>query len=164
MQSSSAPPVVIDVEASGFGRGSYPIEIGTVLDDGTRHCYLVRPEPEWSHWDGHAEAVHGIPRDILFDRGLPVLEVAQKLNEELGRRVVYSDGWGVDRSWLALLFDCAQIPQLFKLESIRALLDEEQVATWHDAKNEIMMELDLQRHRASADALIVQRALVRVGV
>ena len=161
---SSPPPAVIDIEASGFGRGSYPIEVGTVLEDGTSFCCLVRREPEWRHWDKTAEAVHGINRNILLERGLPVSEVAQKLNEVLGRRVVYSDGWGVDRSWLALFFDCADPPQTFRLESIRALLDEEQAARWHDAKDVVTAELDLQRHRASADALIVQRALVRVGV
>ena len=94
---------------------------------------------------------------------MSVVEVAKNLNDVLGRRVVYSDGWGVDRSWLALLFDCAGVPQTFRLESIRALLDEEQAGRWHDAKDEITVELDLQRHRASADALIVQRALLRVG-
>ena len=30
-------PIVIDVEASGFGKGSYPIEVGVVLPDGSRH-------------------------------------------------------------------------------------------------------------------------------
>jgi hypothetical protein len=36
---------VIDVEASGFGRGSYPIEVGFVLPDGEAVCTLVRPRP-----------------------------------------------------------------------------------------------------------------------
>ena len=27
-------PIIIDIEASGFGRGSYPIEIGYHMPDG----------------------------------------------------------------------------------------------------------------------------------
>jgi hypothetical protein len=38
-------PAILDVEASGFGRGSYPVEVGYVLEDGVSQCMLVRPEP-----------------------------------------------------------------------------------------------------------------------
>jgi hypothetical protein len=34
---------VLDIEASGFGRHSYPIEIGYARDDGHAWCSLVRP-------------------------------------------------------------------------------------------------------------------------
>lgn len=40
-------PTILDIEASGFGRGSYPIEVGFVAGDGTLFCGLVRPEPDW---------------------------------------------------------------------------------------------------------------------
>lgn len=36
-------PIIIDAEASGFGRDSYPIEVGVALGDASRHCYLVSP-------------------------------------------------------------------------------------------------------------------------
>lgn len=54
-------PIMLDVEASGFGRGSYPIEIGLAFPDGTSVAYLLRPEPDWVHWDEGAEQVHGLP-------------------------------------------------------------------------------------------------------
>ncbi len=38
-------PTVIDVEASGFGAGSYPIEVGVAFPDGRSWCCLIRPEP-----------------------------------------------------------------------------------------------------------------------
>ena len=55
-------PCIIDLEASGFGRGSYPIEVGLCLGDSSSHCFLVRPEEDWQHWDPEAEKVHGISR------------------------------------------------------------------------------------------------------
>ena len=36
------PPAVLDIEASGFGVGSYPIEVGFVLPDGQSYCSLLR--------------------------------------------------------------------------------------------------------------------------
>ena len=37
-------PTILDIEASGFGRGSYPIEIGFSAGDGVLFCGLIVPE------------------------------------------------------------------------------------------------------------------------
>ena len=58
-------PTIIDVEASGFSSHSYPIEVGVIRSDGARFCRLIRPYPQWSHWDKKAEALHGLSRDHL---------------------------------------------------------------------------------------------------
>jgi hypothetical protein len=46
----SGQPIIIDVEASGLGHGSYPIEVGFALADGETHCRLIKPEEDWQHW------------------------------------------------------------------------------------------------------------------
>ena len=56
-------PYIIDVEASGFGSDSYPIEVGLALEPGERFCTLIRPLDHWDHWDEQAESVHKISRD-----------------------------------------------------------------------------------------------------
>ena len=73
-------PIVMDIEASGFGAGSYPIEIGFSRRHGEGWCTLIRPEDDWQHWDAHAAQVHRIPREILVERGRPASQVAQHLN------------------------------------------------------------------------------------
>lgn len=150
-------PLVIDVEASGFGAGSYPIEIGVALDKGKTQCMLIRREPEWQHWASSAESLHGISREVLDKHGYSVKEVAHKLNEWLSGCIVYTDGWGNDSSWIALLFDCAGLSQRFKLESLRSILTEEQLEHWHEKKSDIEKESGFQRHRASNDALVIQQ-------
>lgn len=157
---SSDIPVILDIEASGFGRGSYPIEVGVVLPDERACCYLIRPEPGWTHWDPAAEAVHHIRRDILLTRGRPVTEVADALNELLAGRCVFSDAWGQDSSWLALLFDQAERPQRFRLEALRSLMSETQAARWHSTRLDVERQLAATRHRASIDALVIQRTFV----
>ena len=66
--SASRLPCVIDIEASGFGRRSYPIEVGYVLPDGRAVCMLIRPAVEWEHWDESAARTHGITRATLRKR------------------------------------------------------------------------------------------------
>lgn len=155
-------PTILDVEASGFGRNSYPIEVGFVLPDGQAYCTLIRPETHWTHWDAQAEATHHISRSLILKRGLPVLEVARKINSQLAGQTVYSDGWANDYSWLGALFDAADMSPTFKLENLRALLDEQQADQWHTVKAQISSESGIQRHRASADARLLQLTLIRL--
>ena len=150
-------PCIIDLEASGFGAGSYPIEVGVVLADRTTHCFLIRPDAEWTHWNKQAEQVHGISREELLQYGRPIREVATCLNGLLDRQIIYTDAWGVDSSWLAKLYDAAGIIPLYRLETIRKILSEKQLNLWDQCKQKVVEELNLKRHRASADAKIIQR-------
>jgi hypothetical protein len=154
-------PVILDIEASGLGRGSYPIEVGYVLPDGSCNCFLIKPLDDWRMWDDNAEQLHGISRTQLFIRGIDIVTVAETLNRELGGMTVYSDAWGHDQSWLALLFDCAERVQGFRLAALRQLLDETQLNVWNDTRQTIENELALGRHRASNDARILQQTYLR---
>jgi hypothetical protein len=157
-----AAPAVLDVEASGFGRHSYPIEVGFALPSGQVFCALICPEPQWTHWDPDAERIHHISRDILLRRGRPAVEVARLLNEQLRGLTVYSDGWANDYSWLGSLFDVADLSPNFRLENLRALLLENEADHWHEVKQQVTSERGPQRHRASSDARLLQLTLQRL--
>ncbi len=150
-------PIILDIEASGFGAGSYPIEVGVALPDGSLHAWLIRPLGDWTHWKESAEQIHGISRERLQNEGLSLIQVASELNELLGGKTVYSDGWGVDRSWLARLFYEAGVLQRFKLDSIYTLLSEEQLEKWQKTREEVLNETGMVPHRAGTDALIIQK-------
>jgi hypothetical protein len=78
---SKQTPIIIDVEASGFGGQSYPIEVGIAMEDGDKYCSLILPAEDWIHWDSDAEKVYRIARDILETYGKPMREVAEHLNK-----------------------------------------------------------------------------------
>jgi hypothetical protein len=155
-------PTVLDIEASGFGRNSYPIEVGFVLPDGHSYCTLIRPEPKWVHWDESAEQLHHIPRNIIVERGLEAEIVARQLNAKLAGQTVYSDGWANDYTWLGILFDAANMQPHFRLDNLRALLSEEEAEQWHLVKQQVSSERGTQRHRASSDARLLQLTLMRL--
>jgi hypothetical protein len=165
--SAASAPAFIDVEASGLGTRSYPIEVGLIKGDGSIYCTLILPPEDWSRqdervWDSAAEQVHGITRPILKAHGKPLEEVARELNRIAGGLTLFSDAWGNDYPWLAKLFDAADLPMLFNIESSRKLLTDEEAARWQQAKQDVIAELNLRRHRASSDAKILQMTLLRV--
>jgi len=154
-------PIIVDVEASGFGGTSYPIEVGVALDDDTKYCSLILPAPEWEHWDNDAEKVHRIARDILETHGRPVQEVAKQLNTLLGGRNLYTDGWVVDSPWLTTLFHKAQVEMNFRISPLEMILTERQMARWHETKDQVLAEVQKHRHRASFDAWLIQETYCR---
>lgn len=150
-------PCIIDIEASGFGAHSYPIEIGVVKADGSRYCSLIIPEEDWLHWSVKAEAVHGIPRPLLYERGKPAQQVCQELNLLLGTSTCYSDAWVHDSPWLNRLFWAARMKPEFHLSPIELITTEDQLMIWDDTKQDLCSRLKIHRHRASADAFLIQQ-------
>ena len=149
-------PNIIDIEASGFGGDSYPIEVGLVLSNGERFCLLILPAEGWEYWNEEAEKVHHISRDMLENYGKSVSEVACLLNEKLAGMTLYSDGWVVDKPWLTRLFYASGVDMQFTVSSLEMILSDEQMNIWHKTKDKIIMQSNIQRHRASNDAWVIQ--------
>lgn len=155
------PPIIIDIEASGFAAEGYPIEVGVALEDGSTFCSLITPAPTWTYWDPEAEKVHRVARDILETYGRSIQEVAATLNQILQGKTAYSDGWEVDKPWLSALFWEAGIPQQFRYSTIEMIMTRPQMRKWHDTKNAVLREMDANRHRASLDAVVIQKTYVQ---
>lgn len=155
--------VTLDIEASGFGSSSYPLEVGIVLSNGESWCSLIKPEPHWTHWSMEAQAIHLITPEQLQERGKPIKEIALALNACLKGKTVYSDCWVLDDRWLRKLFENARIKPSFRLQDITYILKEEQFPDWEKTKQTIANELDISRHRATNDARILQEAFYRIN-
>jgi len=154
-------PIILDIESSGFGSHSYPIEIGVIFEDKSKYCSLIKPESNWVHWSEEAEKTHHIKRDLLINNGKSPYDVANHLNKLLNGKIVYSDGWVVDSTWLIRLFEAAKIEMTFSLSAIEMILKEQQMNLWDEMKKKVISELKLSRHRASNDAQIIQETFTR---
>jgi len=155
-------PCIIDIEASGLGRGSYPIEIGYIKNDYSSGCTLVRPVSTWTVWHKEAEKLHKIPKQLLFEKGKDVIWVANWLNEQFKTETVYSDGWANDMCWIGSLFNEAEIYQSFKVESLLTLLSEAEKERWSEIHDEVIEGTSMKRHRASSDAKMIQQTYIKV--
>ncbi|MGE0386877.1 MAG: hypothetical protein AB7Q97_19295 [Gammaproteobacteria bacterium] len=156
-----AIPEIIDVEASGFGAASYPIEIGLALEGDRKFCTLILPAPDWTHWDEEAEKVHRVARDILETYGRPMQEVTAQLNAMLRGRTLYTDAWVVDKPWLIKLFHAAGTSMQFSVSPLEVILSERQMALWKQTRERVAADARLRRHRASHDAWIIQETYRR---
>lgn len=160
-QSQVMPPIIIDIEASGFGDQSYPIEVGFVNAAGEKYCSLIKPLAHWQHWSAEAESLHGISRDILMLHGHDPVDVCTQLNLKLNGETVYSDGWVVDYPWLIKLYYAAGMDMTFRLSPLEMILREHQMAVWHQIKSYLSANQNMVRHRASSDAELIQQVFIQ---
>lgn len=155
-------PTILDIEASGFGKGSYPIEVGFITSDKQLQCTLIKPEAGWTGWCVEAEKIHGIKRSILVEKGKPIRDVASWLNTCLDGQTVYSDAWLNDMCWLGRLYEEAELCQSFRLESLLSLISEEEREIWAEVYQSVLAETKLIRHRASTDARLIQETYLKI--
>jgi len=150
---------IIDIEASGLGFDSYPIEVA-VLVEGKSKSWLIKPEPKWKHWDIAAENLHGITRGQLDADGLPAYEVADKLIKfiEESNGVLYSDAAYWDADWMDTLFIAVKQKRHFHIESIYELLDKQQSTEFDENKATLSKSGKYRFHRAEEDVKMILEA------
>ena len=97
--------IFLDIEASGLGPDSWPIEVGLawIVDQAVQTwSSLIRPEPDWDPdaWSDQSAIIHNIPREDL-DAAPKAIDVAHEVMERIAARHVISDAPGVNRSKVA---------------------------------------------------------------
>lgn len=154
-------PDIMDIEASGFGAETYPIEVGFCLSSGERFCSLIKPDASWSHWDYNAEQVHGITREQLETHGQSAQLVCYELNDLLTGKTLYTDAWVADKAWLNKLYHLVGIEPSFQLSAIENIQTERQHLIWDRVREQLIEEAEFSRHRASVDAYFIQQLYLR---
>lgn len=151
---------IIDVEASGLGPDSYPIEIAVFDNQGLSESFLLNPETAegWDHWDPIAEeSIHGISYEKLISEGEDVFLSIIKLNRILDGKTVYSDALESDLFWINRLFEQAlDRPMTFSVKSIYSLFKPEFLEDVRDNKDILMGEIS---HRALDDCKSIYQAI-----
>lgn len=155
---------VIDIEASGLGSFSYPIEVGVVLSNGQTYEALIQPRSNWRHWDANAEKIHGISRATLATQGRSVETVCAELNSFCAGKILYSDCWVHDSRWLNMLFAEGGVAPRFHCSAIESIVREEKLAHWMQYKHAFARSAQIPPHRALNDAIIISETLERLTV
>jgi len=156
-------PIFIDFEASSLDLvSSYPIEVGICLPNGDTKSWLIKPHVVWRDWSEKAARIHGISKETLENEGLEISQVVSELNALLDGPV-YCDAWAFDSFWLHRLFKAGKCKPNFQLDSITSILDEVQIDQWQDIRAGVIDSLQLVRHRAANDALILHKTWQEIG-
>ncbi|MEM5536129.1 hypothetical protein WNY58_06960 [Neptuniibacter pectenicola] len=141
--------ICIDLEASGLGTKSYPIEVAWINDKtGEYDHFLINPEsaPDWHYWDDNAEELHGIERENLVAKGLDIVNACKRMNKMLAGKTLISDAFEFDRFWLTRLFDATGIAPSFSMAGLDKILDREQRLQFN-----LLAKAQFRRHRALRD-------------
>ncbi|SNC59382.1 hypothetical protein SAMN04487881_0045 [Marinobacter sp. es.048] len=149
--------IIIDVEASGLGDESYPIEIawGDRFNPLRHDSFLIRPPEEWVYWDDYAQShIHHLSRDRLRREGLPIREAVERLDRNLAGVEVYSDCVSADRPWIVKLYGLLNREPTFRFRSVHSLLPPEKVADYINRFDSTHTE-----HRALPDVRKIIRTL-----
>lgn len=147
----------IDLEASGLGAKSWPVEVGWTFEEGEPVSILVRPDATWSDdsWDPQAEKLHGLERARLEREGREARDICLVLNEALADAEVYSDAPDWDGFWLYRLFSAGRVRQAFALHDYGRLM-RPLVAGRDQSLFARAARLAPRRHRAADDARHLQ--------
>lgn len=156
----------LDVESSGLGEDSYPIEVALCDDALSLRSWLVRPEPGWTSWSVLAESLHGMGRDAVCRDGEPAAAVAHAMSAAAGDGWVASDAPEADGAWVDRLYAAAGLERPFRIVDVgEALLGlgvpvEAAVArarAWDRARAAAARRFP-HVHRAGPDALALAAA------
>ncbi len=144
----------IDLEASGLGAKSWPIEAGWCYGSGKPQAMLIKPDEAWplDQWDEKAFALHGISYDLLVQSGEAAQDVCEALNQALAGKTVYSDAPDWDGFWFYRLFQAAGVRQQFSLRDFYDVF-KNMPADQLDAIVEKANERAPRAHRAIPDVL-----------
>jgi hypothetical protein len=119
--------IFLDIEASGLGSGTFPIEVAYASSIGDKSEYLIKPTIDWLNhgsWCSNAEhRIHKISRNMLIEEGVTVLDVANALNKALCGKLVLCNDLEYDGVWITHLFKAANIGVQFTLTDIRYLYE-----------------------------------------
>jgi hypothetical protein len=148
--------IFLDIEASGLGSLTFPIEVAYVSSIGDKNEFLIKPTDDWFNhgsWCSDAERdIHKISREMLIENGVSLFCVARALNKALCGKLVLCNDLEYDGVWLTLLFKAANVSVMFSLTDIRYLYEywgEEKTTAFKWAYKSIIPSAS---HRALPDA------------
>jgi len=147
--------ICIDLEASGLGPESYPIEVAWVnAESGDQDSFLIDPGTVqgWEFWDDFAEEMHGIDRAQLAAEGVSAAAACRRLNQALAGTTPVCDAYDFDFFWLSRLFESQGVAMAFRLRGAQSLLTPEQLSRY-----EQLSSAQSRSHRALDDALDLVR-------
>ncbi|BBB30162.1 hypothetical protein [Neptunomonas japonica] len=143
------PVICIDIEASGLGPLSYPIEVAWKCGlTGASDLFLINPDTgyNWTQWDLSAADIHGITMDELLHKGISVNEACERLNQMLDGKMVTSDALDFDFFWMRRLFESAMMKPTFKMQGIDSVLEGGQLIQYR-----LIASAQVRKHRAMDD-------------
>lgn len=152
--------VFMDLEASAFGPGSWPVEVGLawITPEGIESwSSLIRPDQTWSldPWSDESAQVHGIRYDELL-KAPRAEDVLLKTKEKIARRTPVVTHPKHDNYWFNRMTELEESSKPIMAIGVMELSEMSDMDFW--ALMDFAEKNDSHTHRAGQDAAFLARA------
>lgn len=152
----------LDIEASDLY--GYPIQVGIIKENGEKFLEYVLPHEKWINdlpWSYNAQCMHGIHPDVIFNKGLNIIDLANKLNDFLKEDEVFVDS-NFDIIWMNMIFEYAEINKTFKIIYLPDKFGKKIFNNWECVFLLKQQETGLKIHDALNDAILNQMTFTEI--
>ncbi|WP_372972148.1 hypothetical protein [Marinobacter sp.] len=134
-------PHFLDIEYFQNDDVFFPTAIAWSLADGRMKTVVIEPDESWLPQD--AELAEDELR-YLREQGVPLIELARALHEDLPDQQVYTDGIDPDETLIDLIFDAVAMPVPFELAPLDDLIPGLDRDALEDHRRDLMFEKGLE--------------------
>lgn len=134
-------PHFLDIEFYQNDDLFFPTAMTWSLDDGRMKTVVIEPDESWLPID--AELAEEELR-YLREQGVPLIELARALHEDLPDQQVYTDGLDPDETLVDLIFDAVGMPVPFEIAPLDDLMPGIDRDTLEDHRRNLMFEQGLE--------------------
>lgn len=134
-------PHFLDIEFFQNDELFFPTAIAWSLEDGRMKTVVIEPDESWLPADAELD-----DDELLYlrEQGVPLIELARVLHEDLPDKTVYTDGLDPDETLVDLIFDAVRMPVPFELAPVEELIPGIDRDTLEDHRRDLMFEQSLE--------------------
>ncbi|MCM0612339.1 hypothetical protein KFJ24_07605 [Marinobacter sediminum] len=134
-------PRFLDIEYCQTDDALFPVAIAWSLADGRMKAVVITPEDDWLSEDGD---MGDIDLRYLEEQGVPLLELARELHEDLPDQTVYVDGLDPDEILIDKIFTALGQEAPFEIAPITELITGLDTDTLEDRRRQMMIDEGLE--------------------
>ncbi|MBE03131.1 hypothetical protein [Marinobacter lutaoensis] len=134
-------PRFLDIEYCQTDDALFPVAMAWSLADGRMKTVVIAPEESWLPDDGDLGDV-----DLFYlrEQGVPLIELARELHEDLPDETVYVDGLDPDEILVDLIFGAVRQEAPFEIAPISDLITHRDAHALEDRRRQLLFEEGLE--------------------
>lgn len=147
-------PRFLDIEYCQTDEALFPVAISWSLDDGRMKTVVIEPDDSW--FDDDSLPVD-LDRRYLEEQGVPLIEIARELHQDLPDQTVYVDGLDPDEILVDRMFTAVEMEAPFEIVSISELIPGLPPQELEDRRRQLLFDhgLDPQLPESGVYALLL---------
>lgn len=134
-------PRFLDIEYCQTDDALFPVAIAWSLEDGQMKTVMITPADEWLPEDGD---LGDLDPQYLDEQGVPLIELARELHQDLPDQTVYVDGLDPDEVLVDLIFSAMGQDVPFEIAPITELITDLNSDVLEDRRREFLFEESLE--------------------